>query len=366
MIRPHDQHDRGSGYGVHRCAGKSGRRRAGRFRIGIRVKNPATKTALGPMVIVAADQNENPPLIQDELAYKILPASGKVTVIAAKWRPLGRLLIGATEKKIPGLWASMLCRKRYIDEKLQGADSQIDAAVILGAGFDTRAYRLPVLAETPVYELDLPTNINRKRTRLTKLFGEVPANVTLVPIDFETQDLADILADHGYRPKRPTFFVCEAVTQYLTEPGVRKTFDFLATAAVGSHLVFTLCPQGLPGGDRPLRRRERVPGIRGEAPTLALRDGPGPGRQVPRRLRLERDRADGSTGVHTPIPQAQWPRVASVGDRTFRLRQKDLTRTMGRVALQIGIPLAAFVYDCLATSLRRQTGHYRRDSLLWL
>ena len=208
-------------------------------RIGIRVKNPATKTALGPMVIVAADQNENPPLIQDELAYKILPASGKVTVIAAKWRPLGRLLIGATEKKIPGLWTSMLCRKRYIDEKLLAADSQIDAAVILGAGFDTRAYRLPVLAETPVYELDLPTNIDRKRTRLTKLFGEVPANVTLVPIDFETQDLADILADHGYRPKRPTFFVCEAVTQYLTEPGVRKTFDFLATAAVGSHLVFT-------------------------------------------------------------------------------------------------------------------------------
>ena len=89
------------------------------------------------------------------------------------------------------------------------------------------------------YELDLPINIDRKRTRLTKLFGEVPANVTLVPIDFETQDLADILADHGYRPKRPTFFVWEAVTQYLTEPGVRKTFDFLATAAVGSHLVFT-------------------------------------------------------------------------------------------------------------------------------
>jgi methyltransferase (TIGR00027 family) len=142
-------------------------------------------------------------------------------------------------KKIPGLWASMLCRKRYIDEKLQGADSQIDAAVILGAGFDTRAYRLPVLAETPVYELDLPTNIERKRTRLTKLFDEVPANVTLVPIDFETQDLADILADHGYRPERPTFFVWEAVTQYLTEPGVRKTFDFLATAAVGSHLVLT-------------------------------------------------------------------------------------------------------------------------------
>ena len=58
--------------------------------------------------------------------------------------------------------------------------------------------------------------------------------------------------------------------------------------------------------------------------------------------------------------------LASVGDRTFRLREKDLTETMGQAELQIGIPLAAFVYDCLAASLRRQTGHYRRDSLLWL
>jgi methyltransferase (TIGR00027 family) len=203
------------------------------------VKNPATQTALGPMVIVAVDQYENPPLVQDELAYQILPARGKVAVIAAKWLPLRRLLIGATERKIPGLWASMLCRKRYIEEQLQAADSQIDAAVILGAGFDTRAYRLPLLAATPVYELDLPTNIDRKRTRLTRLYGEVPANVTLVPIDLETQDLADVLADRGYRPEWPTFFVWEAVTQYLTEAGVRKTFDFLAAAAPGSRLVFT-------------------------------------------------------------------------------------------------------------------------------
>jgi len=62
---------------------------------------PAIQTALGPMVIVAVDQNENPPLIQDALAYQMLPARGKVAVIAAKWRPLRRLLIGATERRSP-------------------------------------------------------------------------------------------------------------------------------------------------------------------------------------------------------------------------------------------------------------------------
>jgi O-methyltransferase involved in polyketide biosynthesis len=59
------------------------------------------------------------------------------------------------------MWASMLCRMRYIDEKLQAADSRIDAAVILGAGFDTRAYRLPVLAATLVYEIDLSPRQHR-------------------------------------------------------------------------------------------------------------------------------------------------------------------------------------------------------------
>jgi methyltransferase (TIGR00027 family) len=66
-----------------------------------------------------------------------------------------------------------------------------------------------------------------------------PRRRHLGAIDFETQNLADVLADHGYRPERPTFFVWEAVTQYLTEAGVRKAFDFLAAAAPGSRLVFT-------------------------------------------------------------------------------------------------------------------------------
>ena len=237
------------------------------------MKNPATQTALGPMVIVAVDQYENPPLIQDELAYQILPARGKVAVIAAKWLPLGRLLIGATEKKIPGLWASMLCRKRYIDEQLQAADPQIDAAVILGAGFDTRAYRLPPLAATPVYEVDLPTNINRKRTRLTRLYGEIPANVTLVPIDLETQDLADVLADHGYRPERPTFFIWEAVTQYLTEAGVRKTFDFSPPRLWAAAWCSPMCAR-TSWMEPPSTAAKRPPGIRGETPTVAFRDGP--------------------------------------------------------------------------------------------
>lgn len=200
----------------------------------------ADRTAVGPMVIVAADQHEARPLIDDPWASRLLPAAGRFAVALTRYRPVRRALIAAAEKKIPGLWASMLCRKRYVDDALREAldDGGIEAVVILGAGFDTRACRLPALARIPVYEVDLPANIDRKRAALTKALGRVPDNVKLVPVDFETQNLADALARHGYSARR-TFFVWEAVTQYLTEDGVRRTFDFLATAPAGSRLVFT-------------------------------------------------------------------------------------------------------------------------------
>ncbi|RZQ61467.1 SAM-dependent methyltransferase [Amycolatopsis suaedae] len=206
------------------------------------MNNPAAQTALGPMVIVAVDQHENPPLVHDGLAGRMLPRGGRLAVAAARWRPVRRALINATERRMPGLWASMLCRKRYIDDIVERVAPHVAAAVILGAGFDTRAYRLPALAGMPVYEVDQPLNIRRKRAALAAA-GRRHGGVTLVPVDFQTQQLAGVLAGHGYRATEPTVFVWEAVTQYLTEDAVRATFDFLAAAPAGSHLVFTYIRQ---------------------------------------------------------------------------------------------------------------------------
>lgn len=111
--------------------------------------------------------------------------------------------------------------------------------VNLGAGFDTRPYRLPALSGLPVWEIDQYENVEAKQKRLRKAFGAIPANVKLVPADFDRDDLGSILAAQGYSAGKPTFFVWEAVTQYLTEQGVRATFDWLAEAAPGSRLAFT-------------------------------------------------------------------------------------------------------------------------------
>lgn len=204
--------------------------------------NRAAKTAFGPMMIVVAEQRRpaEQRLVHDELALRFLPPSLRLVAKLARWRPIEERLVRATEQTATGLWGSMLCRKRYIDdETVRAVREGCEVVVILGAGLDTRAYRLPQLADVPVLEVDLPENIAYKRKQVERVLGEVPAHVRLVPLDFDAQDLGRALAEHGCAGERRAFFIWEGVTQYLSEAGVRDTMRSLATAAPGSRLAFT-------------------------------------------------------------------------------------------------------------------------------
>ena len=202
----------------------------------------AAQTGSAPTMIVALEQHfpEKERIIHDDLAYRILPLGMRVRT----WLSLRIMskdsLVKWSEKRMPGIWSGFLCRKRYIDAKAtEAADGQVEAVVNLGAGFDTRAYRLPALVKVPVWEVDQADNIDAKRSRLRRVFEELPAHVTLVPIDFDRQELGAVLASHGHAADTKTFFIWEAVTQYLTEAGIRTTLDFLANAPADSRLVFT-------------------------------------------------------------------------------------------------------------------------------
>jgi methyltransferase (TIGR00027 family) len=199
------------------------------------------QTAFGPMVLAAVEQNEPPGhrLVDDDLADLFLPAPLRLLVGATRWGPARRLMIRGSEFTGPGLWVNMACRKRFIDDKLKEALDAIDAVVILGAGLDTRPYRLTRQVRVPVFEVDLPVNIGRKAKTVRRVLGEPPLSVRLVALDFERDDLLTSLAEHGYRTDYRAFFICEGVTQYLTEDGVRRTLEGLRVAAPGSRLVFT-------------------------------------------------------------------------------------------------------------------------------
>jgi len=205
------------------------------------VRNPVAQTAFGPMVLAAIEHNEPPGrrLVDDDLAELFLPAPLRLLVGATRWGPARRLMVRGSEFTGAGLWANLACRKRFIDEKLNEALDDIEAVVILGAGLDTLPYRLTRRVRIPVFEVDLPVNIAMKAKTVRRVLGEPPLSVRLVALDFERDDLLTSLAEHGYRTDYRAFFVCEGVTQYLTEEGVRRTLEGLRAAAPGSRFVFT-------------------------------------------------------------------------------------------------------------------------------
>jgi methyltransferase (TIGR00027 family) len=204
-------------------------------------RSPAAQTAFGPMVQVAIEQYEAPErrLVSDDLALAMLAAGQRAIVRAMRWPLLRRLTISAGERAVPGSWSLIACRKRYIDDKLDEALPNIDSVVVLGAGLDTRAYRLARRADIPVFEVDLPVNIARKKAAVQRAIGVQPASVHLVPLDFERDELIGALTEHGYKPDVRTFFIWEGVTQYLTEDAVRATLVALKASPAGSRLVFT-------------------------------------------------------------------------------------------------------------------------------
>lgn len=132
-------------------------------------------------------------------------------------------------------------RTHYVDAALVRAAAEgATQVVVLGAGFDSRAYRFrathPALR---FFEVDLPAAIEAKRRRIAEVLGGTPDNVRYAPIDFNTQRLEDVLPPLGYDPKQRSFFLLEGVVMYVAGAGNAATFDFIRRhAARGSTVVY--------------------------------------------------------------------------------------------------------------------------------
>jgi methyltransferase (TIGR00027 family) len=202
----------------------------------------AARTGAGPTTMVAIEQYFplHKRIITDNLARQILPLRNRLFTQFNRLPWYRDWVIKRYEKRTPGFWSNVMCRKRYIDDKISDAMQSQDFIVVnLGAGFDTRTYRLPALSAVPVWEVDQPVNFNIKKSRLQNMFGNVSDRITFVATNFEHGNLGNILASHGYPEDKKTFFIWEAVTQYLTEETFKAIFDFLSTVAIGSQIVFT-------------------------------------------------------------------------------------------------------------------------------
>lgn len=162
-----------------------------------------------------------------------------------------KIKVQAMENHLPGLSSSIIARVRYFDDMVTEAiENGLEQLVILGAGYDTRAYRIEGLGEkVKVFEVDHPNTQNFKKEKIREIFGSLPDQVTYVPIDFETQKLDQILFENGYDKSLKTLFIMEGLIMYIPPEAVDETFNFIVNnSGNGSQIIFDYYPESVVDG----------------------------------------------------------------------------------------------------------------------
>ena len=185
--------------------------------------------------------------------------------------------IGYAERRGPGVNGFLAARDRYIDDVLgQFLAEGLQQLVILGAGYDSRAYRFD-LAEVMAFEVDYPATQADKLVKLQKIFGKVPMHIVFVSIDFNLQTLEGSLMESGYDPALKTLFIWQGVTMYLTSGAVDTTLAFVINhSGPGSAIVFDYLYREVLDG---LRKQNEVTNMRryrfmtGEGLTFGIQEG---------------------------------------------------------------------------------------------
>ena len=205
-------------------------------------KQKLDATAIGAAAIrtLESDSPKELRLFEDNITKDLLSQPARFFMSLMRFKSLRGLMEKRWEKKGPGVLGGLICRTRYIDDVLQSEiEKGIENIVILGAGLDSRPYRIPGIEDTKVYEVDMKPTQDHKKERIKKIFGSLPSHVTYVPIDFNTQALEQILGSKGLDISEPTFFIWEGVTQYITKKAVDSTLEYISKTAPKSSVVFT-------------------------------------------------------------------------------------------------------------------------------
>ena len=115
-------------------------------------------------------------------------------------------------------------RTRFFDDFLMNEAASIRQVVILGAGMDTRAFRLPWQSDTHIYELDRPEVLQYK----TSVLGNLQTQGHRHPIEVDIREpWADKLIDSGYRVEIPSAWLMEGFLYYLSENEVHEILKII-------------------------------------------------------------------------------------------------------------------------------------------
>jgi len=129
----------------------------------------------------------------------------------------------------------MVARTVSIDAAIR--NTAVTQVVILGAGLDGRAWRMPELARAVVFEVDHPDSQRQKLQRVAPLTLEA-REVRFVPVDFRHGNLAEALEAAGHSPDIPTAWIWEGVVMYLNRDEIETTLSIVeARSAPRSRLI---------------------------------------------------------------------------------------------------------------------------------
>ena len=202
------------------------------------MKNKSGNTAFGASAIRLLEQYQpdNKRLFNDPVVFHV---TNSFLRFLLKFKFMRNYYITISEKIIPGIIGGQICRTKFIDDKTLEVLKDVEQILILGAGLDTRAFRLKGIEDKIIYEIDLPGVQKNKKKKLVKYLGALPTNVQYIPIDFNSEKTENVLKNTSFDFNRPTLVILEAVIQYITEEAVREVFGFIAKLNKNSYLLFT-------------------------------------------------------------------------------------------------------------------------------
>ncbi len=184
-------------------------------------------------------------LVDDPYGLSFAGPAFEALGVAARWAPRAATRHLPFAGPLGQLVVWMQLRTRTIDDHIadfvRAGGRQV---VLLGAGLDARALRLPHEG-VRFFEVDHPATQRRKRQALARLGASpgVAQAPRFVAWDFETQALAALpatLAAEGLSTSRPTITIWEGVTMYLTEPAIEASLAAMrGYSGPGSRLVLT-------------------------------------------------------------------------------------------------------------------------------
>jgi methyltransferase (TIGR00027 family) len=175
----------------------------------------------------------------DPVAARLLRDDERVPVdqVCAGQRPEGWAARVAFES-VRATMQMIVPRTVAIDDAVR--EHPAPQVVILGAGLDSRAWRMPELAGVDVFEVDRPASQADKRARVDGL-SAIAGPVRFVAVDLAAAGevgLADVLAAAGHRAGVATTWIWEGVIPYLSPTAVAATLDAVSVlSARGSRLI---------------------------------------------------------------------------------------------------------------------------------